>query len=266
MDFETIIYEKRGPIAIITLNRVKRHNAINSVMSCELPQAWEDIKADPAIRAVVVTGAGPKALCTGIDVMDVASGTARVGKDEDRGKYRSLKFTALQNQCWKPVVTAVNGMAQAGGLHFVADSDLVICSKKATFFDSHVKVGLVAGCEPIGLIRRMAFEPVMRMAVAGLVERMNAERALELGLVSEALEPEKLLDRALELAGLIAKNAPTAVAESKKAIWESLNLGDGDAEAMGQKLIQQYAGHSDSKEAESAKRDARAPNWAEYGA
>jgi E-phenylitaconyl-CoA hydratase len=259
--FDTILYEKRDRVAVITLNRPERHNAINGRMSVELPRAWDAVKRDPEVAVVVVTGAGPKSLCTGFDVADIASGTATVGEEADRGTLASLKLTALQNGCWKPVITAVNGMCVAGGLHFVADSDIVICSDNATFFDGHVAVGLIAGCEPIGLVRRMAIEPVLRMALAGGRERLGAERACSLGLVSEVLTPEALLPRALELAAAVAENSPSAIAATKRAIWESLDLGMKDALEHGWQVIGEYRGHADTTEGARAFAEKRRPRW-----
>ena len=218
MDFETIRYEAADGRAVITLDRPERLNAINGQMSRELPLAWEEAKRDPTVRVIIVTGAGQKALSTGGDVSEVADGTAQVGEDEDQGTLASLKLTALQNRCWKPVITAVNGMAVGGGLHFVADSDIVICSETATFFDTHVRVGLIAGLEPICLARRIRLETVMRMALSGGRDRMGAQRALEVGLVSEVVAPEQLLARAHELASLVAANSPAALAATMATV------------------------------------------------
>ena len=156
MAFETILYEKQDGVATITLNRPERHNAFNVAMARELKQAWADVKASPEVVCAIVTGAGTRAFCTGMDVAEVASGSApeearRMEREEGKPFYRFL--TAIQNRCWKPVVTAVNGMVVGGGFHFVADSDLVVCSEEATFFDTHVKVGLVAGLELFDLYR-----------------------------------------------------------------------------------------------------------------
>ena len=183
--FETITFEvrpssSRARVALITLNRPERHNAINGVMSRELPVAWDRVKRDPEIAVAVVTGAGEKALCTGFDVADVAAGTSDFGVRGEKGKLSSVQLTPLQCRCWKPVVTAVNGMTAAGGLHFVADGDVVIAAENATFFDTHVRVGLIAGLEPIGLARRMPLEPVLRMSYLGATDRMGAARARQL--------------------------------------------------------------------------------------
>lgn len=259
--FETLKLERRGATAVLTLHRPDRLNAINGVMSRELPAAWREVKADPEVAVVIVTGAGGKALSTGFDVADVAAGSANFGVEGEKGKLSSVKLTALQNRCWKPVITAVNGLCCAGGLHFVADSDLVIAAEHATFFDPHVGVGLVAGLEPIGLARRMALEPVLRMALLAARERMSAARAFELGLVGEVVPRERLLERAFELAALIGEGSPAAIATTKRALWESLDVGLSAALGIGQRAIDSHRGHPDGREGALAFREKRKPRW-----
>ena len=253
---------RRDGVALLTLHRPERHNAINGRMSQELHEAWTEIKRDGDVRVAVVTGAGERALCTGFDVADMGKREFGAGGEHTRGTLQSVKLTALQNRCFKPVVTAVNGMCSAGGLHFVADSDLNIAAEHATFFDPHVKVGLVAGLEPICLARRMPLEPVLRMAYMGTAERLGAERARELGLVGEVLPAGQLMDRAHELARLIARNSPAAVSATKQALWESLNFGMEEALERGQAFIARHRTHPDVAEGARAFREKRPPRWA----
>ena len=263
MSYETLLLDKRDGVAELTLNRPHRHNAIDSVMSRELPRAWAEIKADPEVVVVIVTGAGDRAFCTGFDVGDMAAGRT-AGEEEDRGTLASIRFTAIQNRCFKPVITAVNGMCCGGGLHFVADTDITLCSEEATFFDTHVKVGLVAGLEPVGLARRIPLEEVLRMALVGGSERMGAKRALEIGLVSEVLPRERLLPWARELAGLIREHCPSALARTKRAIWESLDLGLHEALDNAWKLVAEQAASPDAAEGARAFVERRRPRWQSY--
>ncbi|MCH2173764.1 enoyl-CoA hydratase/isomerase family protein [Myxococcota bacterium] len=257
--YETIQLTKEDGVATLTLDRPDRHNAIDYTMWDELPRAWEDIKGDSDVRVVVLTGAGERAFCTGIDVQGVDQKGSPVG--EGRG-LEQIRFTALQNRCWKPVITAVNGMAVGGGLHFVADSDVVICSDSATFFDTHVKVGLVAGLEPVGLARRMPIEAVLRMALTGGLERMDAKRAHQLGLVSEITSQADLMPRAREIAEMIKQHSPAALARTKRAIWEGLDLGLDDALKNAWALIREHSGHPDTSEGPRAFVERRPPRWA----
>jgi len=264
MEFETILYEQQDGVAIITLNRPARHNAITLAMSQELRQAWDRVKKDPQVVCAILTGAGDRALCTGIDVADVARGSYESTGASERSESPWFQLTAIQNRCWKPVITAVNGMACGGGLHFVADSDLTVCSETATFFDTHVKVGLVAGLEPVGLARRLPLEAVLRMALLGGLERIDARRACELGLVGEVVAPDRLMPRALELAGLIAQHSPTALALSKRAIWESLDVGLDEALGRTWSIIRGHTDHPDLVEGSRAFVEKRRPRWAPY--
>ena len=262
--FETLLYEVEDGVATLTLNRPERHNAFNTTMATELCAAWEVIKRDPEVVCAIVTGAGERAFCTGMDVADVASGEAKGSGKLSREDAPWFQLTAIQNKCWKPVITAVNGMVCGGGLHFVADSDLVICSESATFFDTHVRVGLVAGLEPVGLARRMPLEAVLRMALLGGSERMDASSALANGLVGEVLPPDQLLSRARELAGLIGQHSPTALALSKRAIWESLDVWLDDALERTWQMIREHTAHPDLEEGSVAFVEKRKPRWAPY--
>ena len=261
MTFQTIRLEKKDGVAWLVLARPERGNAINGPMSRELPVAWEDIKRDSKLSVVVVTGDGDRAFCTGFDVAEVASGTATVGAPEDRGTLAALRFTALQNRCWKPVITAVNGMVTGGGLHFLADSDLIIASERATFFDNHVRVGLVSGAEPIGLARRIPLESVLRMAFLGGAERIDARHAKAIGLVSEVVPQDELHSRAQRLAEQILENSPTAMARTKQAIWESLDVGLEEAIERGWNVIEGYRGHPDAVEGARAFAERRKARW-----
>jgi enoyl-CoA hydratase/carnithine racemase len=267
MEFETLLYEQDDRVAILTLNRPDQRNAFDYTMAEELERAWQSIKRDPGIHCVVLTGAGDQALCTGVDVAAV---TASGGFDRESGAEPDpqnpfRKLTAIQNECWKPVVTAVNGMVCGGGLHFVADSDLIVCADHATFFDTHVRIGVISGLEPVGLARRLPLEAVMRLALLGGAERMTAEEALRLGLVGELVAQADLMSRALALAHKMAAHSPTALARSKQAIWQSLDMGLHDALAHTWEMIRAHTRHPDHAEGPRAMMEKRAPRWAPYG-
>ena len=124
---------------------------------------------------------------------------------------------------WKPVVCAVQGMCTAGAFYFLNEADVVICSEEATFFDSHVSAGLVCALEPIGLMRRVGLGDTLRIALMGNDERVGAETALRIGLVTEVVARERLWERAHEIAATIAAKPPSATQGTVKAIWESLD-------------------------------------------
>ena len=266
VEFETIIYQKKDRVATITLNRPERLNAVDTVMSRELPRAWADVMADPDVSVAIVTAAGEKSFCTGFDMMDAASDEeTELGDGDSRGTVDSIRFTAIQNDCWKPVITAVNGMVTGGGLHFIADSDLIVAAEHATFFDNHVRVGLVSGMEPVGLIRRVGMEAVLRMSFLGGSERMSAARAHQLGLVGDVVPKQQLLPRAFELASQIAEHSPAALVASKRAIWESLDRGLDDSLTHAWEIIREHADHPDSREGPTAFAEGRKPEWKPLG-
>ena len=261
--FETLLYTVDSGIATLTLNRPDRHNAFNALMAIELRKVWQEIKTDPAVVCAIVTGAGERAFCSGMDVADVASGDARnASGSAEQADWR--KLTPIQNQCWKPVIAAVNGMVVGGGLHFVVDADLVVCAEHATFLDTHVKVGLVAGLEPVGLARKIPLEAVLRLSLLGGSERMSAAEALRVGLVGEVLPADEVLPRARTLAEMISQHSPTALAITKQRIWESLDEGLDTALDRTWAAIQEHREHPDLIEGARAYVEKRKPNWKPY--
>lgn len=255
--FKTIAYSVADGVAVIQLNRAEQHNAVNSVMHDELPLAWEHFKSDPAAIVAILIGAGDKAFCSGADIADLP----RLGSDDVRTEIR---WTARQNAVWKPVICAVNGMTVGGGLHFIADSDIVIAADTATFFDTHVRVGLVAGLEPVALCRRMPMEAVLRMALTGGGERLDAQRAFELGLVGEVVAADQLWQRAHQLADLIKRNSPAALVRTKQAIWQAQDLHLETALDNAWALISAHNEGPDFTEGARAFLEKRKPRWQIY--
>ena len=261
MDFETILFETEGHIATITLNRPERLNAFNVKMTRELKRAWDTVKGDTEIRCAIVTAAGDRAFCTGVDVTGYIEDGDFEAAREPKSTPDFLTMSAIQNKCWKPVITAVNGMVVGGGLHFLGGSDINICSESATFFDTHVAVGKVSGLETVELLGRIPFEAVAKLALLGGSERMSAREAREVGLVSEVVPPDELMPRARQLAGYIASHSPAAVMRTKRAMWESLDLGLEEGLANAWEIIRVHNVHPDNEEGPRAKYEKRPPNW-----
>ena len=255
--FETIDYSVTDGVAEICLSRPARHNAVNAQMNADLPAAWEAFNADPNAIVAIITGAGEKAFCTGADIADLPE----LDLSSASAAMASMRWTSQQNSIWKPVICAVNGMTIGGGLHFIADSDIVIAADNATFFDTHVNVGLVAGLEPVGLVRRMPMEAVLRMALLGGNEKICAQRALHIGLVGEVVSQQQLLPRAYEVAAMMTSNSPAAMARTKKAIWAAKNRGLDDALSHAWQLIIEHNKSADYAEGTNAFLEGRAPRW-----
>ncbi|OBG24717.1 enoyl-CoA hydratase/isomerase family protein [Mycobacterium sp. 852002-51057_SCH5723018] len=219
--FETILLDvdTGDHVATITLNRPEQLNAFNRTMCEEMARAWRAVKLDESVHAVVLRASGGRAFSAGLDIKTPYGQPENVWNHEDPGEALSPKWQKM----WKPVVCAVQGMCTAGAFYFVNESDVVICSDDATFFDSHVSAGLVCALEPIGLMRRIGLGETLRMALMGNDERVGAETALRIGLVSEVVPVNRLWDRAHEIAATIAAKPPSATQGTVKAIWESLD-------------------------------------------
>jgi enoyl-CoA hydratase/carnithine racemase len=218
--YSTIRYETTPDrVATLTLDRPEALNAFDRRMCEEIRDAWRRIKADPAVNAVVLRAAGDRAFCTGLDVKKPYGQPDDVWNHEDPGELLSPKWQKV----WKPVVCAVQGMCTAGAFYFVNEADVVICSEDATFFDSHVTYGLVSALEPVGLMRRIGLGETLRMALLGNDERVSAETALRIGLVTEVVERAQLWPRAHEIAAGIASKPSAATQGTVRAIWESLD-------------------------------------------
>jgi enoyl-CoA hydratase/carnithine racemase len=218
--YGTIIYETDDDrVATITLNRPDVLNAFDRQMCEELRDAWRRVKDDPSVHAVVLRAAGERAFCAGLDTSKSYGQPDDVWNHEDPGELLSPKWQHV----WKPVVCAVHGICTAGAFYFVNESDVVICSDDATFFDSHVTYGFVSALEPVGLMRRVGLGETLRMALSGNDERVTAATALRIGLVTEVVARDALWARAHELAAGIARKPTAATQGTVRAIWESLD-------------------------------------------
>jgi len=259
MGYETLDVHRDGPVGWLVFNRPDAANAMDATMLAELEQAWIELDADPAVRVIVNTGAG-RAFQTGVDVVQMSRDVDAMREQSRRTRDATLRLTAWHNQVWKPVIAAVNGVCAGGGLHFVADADIVIAASDATFLDPHVSVGQVTAYEAIGLERKMPVEAVMRMAFLGRYERLSAPRAYQLGMLSEVVDPpERLREVAQELAEKIARNSPAAMAATKRALWGALETGLTDACKHGARELVSMWGHADqNRRAAGLHREARA--------
>jgi enoyl-CoA hydratase/carnithine racemase len=265
--FETILYEHRGRTACITLNRPEKLNAIDHTMIRELDEAYRQAEADPETWTLIVTGAGDRALCSGADVGTVEQ--PHPGMDT-RGESllasywqweASAEATPPYLEMAKPIICAVNGMAAGAGLDLVTTSDIAIASETATFFDPHVSIGLVSGRESVRLARTLPINVAMRLALMGKQERLSAQRAYDLGLVTELVAPGRLMERAWEIADLVNRNAPLAVRGTRLAIRKGLALPIKEAELLAESHRLRVAHSDDAREGPLAFLEKRAPIW-----
>ena len=220
--YRGLLVERDGPVGWLIFDRPEVGNAMDAAMLADLPRAWADLDADPDVRVIVNTGNGA-AFQTGLDVRQLAGDRDALREQSRRTKRADLRISAWHNHVGKPVIAAVNGVCAGGGLHFVADADIAIAAERAAFLDPHVSLGQASAFELIGLARRGAVEPVIRIGLTGRHERLSAARAYELGLVSDVVPDARRAAR--ELAEKIARNPPETVRLVKRQLWRALELG-----------------------------------------
>ncbi|MEV0766753.1 enoyl-CoA hydratase/isomerase family protein [Nocardia salmonicida] len=220
--YTTIEFEVADHIATITLNRPDRLNSFNEAMARDMADAWQRVRDDDNIHVAVLRANGERAFSTGIDVGEGPWWTHKSRwNQEDPG----VVLGPRQHRVWKPVICAVHGMAAGGAMYFINECDIVICSSEATFFDPHANAGIVSALEPIGMLARgIPVGEVLRWALLGSDERMTAETALRVGIVTEIVEPGQLRARAHSLAQEIAARRPEAIQGTVRAIWEALEM------------------------------------------
>jgi enoyl-CoA hydratase/carnithine racemase len=258
---ETLKIERVGPVGWLINNRPEQLNAMNAKMRAEFETAWRALDDDPDVRVIVHTGEG-RAFQTGVDVNEIATDGQGMQRYRESVEQWDLHFTAWHNHVWKPVITAVNGICAGGAFHWIADADIVIAASDAQFFDPHTSIGQVVSIEAIGMMKRIPAEAVMRMAFVGRYERMTAQRAYELGMISQIVDPpEQLRDEAQALAEKIAQNSPAAMAATKRALWGAFEMGLTDACRAGANELVGMWGHPDQEEGPRAFAEKRAPNW-----
>jgi len=264
MTYETIRYEVADRIATITFNRPDRLNAISQQMIVELDDAYTRAENDDDVWTLVVTGAG-RAFCSGADVEKVPAD----GKVPHEGRYLSQykeweapqEATPPFRSMAKPIVVAVNGICAGAGMDLVTTGDITIASDDAQFFDPHVSIGLVGGREMVRVARALPINVAMRMALLGRHERLSAQRAYELGFVTEIVPRESLVARAREIAQLVNRNAPLAVRGTRLAIRKGIGLPLHEAEMLAEAFRERVLHTEDSLEGPQAFLEKRDPEW-----
>jgi enoyl-CoA hydratase/carnithine racemase len=222
--YRTLNVDRGGPVGWLVFDRPQVGNAMDARMMRELEQAWRELEEDPSVRVIVNTGNGD-AFQTGLDVVQLAEDPEALREQSRRTRAFELRFTSWHNKVTKPVIAAVNGVCAGGGLHFVADADIVIVSTNASFVDPHVSLGQATVYETIALGKKSPMEAVLRMALVGRYERISAQRAYQLGICSEVVDPpDRLRAVAQELGEKIANHTPEHLATTKAALWRALEV------------------------------------------
>lgn len=251
MTFETLIYEEDAGVATITLNRPEVYNAFNTKMRQELSSLWRYLRHHDPVRVVVLTAAGDKAFCTGIDrqeIIDGAPAPIATLESDDRIGFGTTPFhyddpgdDLGPKACdlWKPVIAAVNGMACGGAFYMLGEVDFIVAADGATFFDPHVTYGMTTAFEAMLMLARMPLGEVMRMSLMGNFERITAGRAMEIGLVSEVVPGPELVAHTQNLARQMATAPALALQGTVRSIWAAQELSRQQALSMGSLLVAQ---------------------------
>ncbi|MFF7155599.1 enoyl-CoA hydratase-related protein [Streptomyces sp. NPDC008139] len=220
-------------VALVTLDRPERHNALDGATVDGLREVWRDLRFDDAVRAVVLTGAGDRAFCTGVDRgLDVPQPSSPYSVDDPL-----LTAGPKANDLWKPIVAAVNGMACGGAFYLLGEAEFLIAAEGATFFDPHTAYGMVSAYEAVLMAQRMPYGEAMRMSLMGTAERVSARRAYETGLVSEVVPGPDLLATALRAAAVLSSYPTDAVQGTVRAVWSAREAARAHATALAPHLI-----------------------------
>ncbi len=228
MAFENVLIEKRGRIAIVTVNRPDKLNALNIATRKEILIAFEQLKHDDEVRVVIITGAGEKSFIAGADISEFAGMTALKQREVMKG---GRAFDSVEDFP-KPVIAMINGFALGGGCELAMSCDIRIASTKAKLGQPEIKLGIIPGGGGTQRMTRLIGEgKAMELILTG--DMITAEEAKQLGLVNQVFAPEELEAKTMELANRIADLSPVALAMAKASVKNAsrMNLREGlDAE------------------------------------
>ncbi len=259
-------YEKRDGIAILTLNRPEKKNAITPEMIVRLAEAFRDFRDDDASRVAILTGAGDT-FTAGADLGRLIPLLTRARKPDDDWDRRMVEDkTLFENailrkfELYKPVIAAVNGAALAAGCEMIQATDIRLAAPEATFGLSEAKRGIVpGGGSLVRLARQIPYCEAMRILLFG--DSIPASEALRIGLINEVVPREQLLPRALELAAKLAANGPLALRKIKEAVLRSSGRPLDEAFAIEDECSRVVMRSDDAREGPRAFMEKRAPRF-----
>jgi enoyl-CoA hydratase len=220
MNYENILFEKKGAIAYVTINRPKVLNALNMATMEELRSAFHDLKNDAGIRVVILTGSGEKAFIAGADISELAKNDAVAAKEYT---HRGQSVLNLIENLGKPVIACINGFALGGGCEIAMACTMRLASENAKLGQPEVKLGIIPGYGGTQRLARLVGKGVaMQLVLAG--EPITAQEAHRIGLVNEVTAPAELIPRAEAIAQKIIANAPLAVQFAMEAVNKGMEM------------------------------------------
>ena len=247
---DEVLYEVRGQIAVITINRPESRNAVNLAVRVGLREAFERFDEDPAVRVAILTGAGDKAFCSGMDLKEANSGGA-LEKPQLPNLGDNMKVS-------KPIIAAVNGYAFAGGWLLAQMCDLCVASETATFAITESKVGRgVWFAAP--LVHMLGSRIAMELILTG--KPIDAKRAYEIGFVNRVVPQAEVMRAAEALANEIIECAPMSVAGARELVAHAMNMGVTAATEVAKQIFKPVYASEDAQEGPRAFREKRKPRW-----
>lgn len=253
-------------VSLVTIDRTERANALNPAALRELAQAWRELAADDDIRVVVLTGAGDRVFCSGMDIRETLAASQALARgekipDDDFEGLRSVGAATLAAfDLGKPLVAAINGHCRGGGFDLMLASELRVAVDDATFALEEVALGLFpTGHAAVMLPRQLAWVHAQEILLTA--RPFSAAKALEIGLVNRVVPREQLMESAFELADAIAANAPLAVRATRNGVREMLHLPLEEAYRRQEELGRPLRRTEDAREAQRAFVEKRRPRW-----
>ena len=220
MDLKHLIYEQDGAVVTVTVNRPEALNALSNAVMQDLGAAVENFAGDDTARVMILTGAGNKAFVAGADIGEMAGLSSEQAETFSRMGH---KVSLSMEGTGKAIIAAVNGFALGGGCELAMCADFILAGDRAKFGQPEVNLGLLAGFGGTQRLERLVGRGnAARLLMTG--EIIGAQRALEIGLVTEVVPGEELMDRARELAATIASKGPVAVGHTKRSLYEGTDL------------------------------------------
>ena len=257
LTFENVLYEKRGAIAYVTLNRPKVLNALKQAVFAELKSAFEDARNDVSIRGVILTGSGDKAFAAGADIAEMSNYT---GVEAGEATRRAQEVTEIIENLGKPVIAAVNGFALGGGCELSMACTIRLAVEGAKFGQPEVKIGIMPGAGGTQRLPRLVGKGrALQLILTG--EVISAQEAYRIGLVNEIVPSSNLIPRAEAILNQIISNAPLGVKFSIEAVNKGLEASVSEGLLLEASLFAVCAGSEDKKEGTSAFLAKRAPQF-----
>jgi enoyl-CoA hydratase/carnithine racemase len=257
LTLENLLYEKKGPIAYVTLNRPRVLNALNQRTWENLRTAFEDAREDAQVRGVILTGAGEKAFIAGADISELAHVTAV--EAEKSSSYGQAVLNLIEN-LGKPVLAAVNGFALGGGCETAMACTIRVASEHAKFGQPEVTLGLIPGGGGTQRLPRLVGKGrALQLILSG--EMIDAQEAYRIGLVNEVVPAAELITRAEAILKKIFFNAPVAVKYSLEAVNKGMETSQAEGLSLEASLFGLCAGTEDKKEGTSAFLEKRKPQF-----